>query len=248
MRTDILLVSYLKDLPWAEYCLRSIKKFSSGFGGVTLMVPRKDRAQFVSMVGRLKMNDFVSIKDYVVKPGHEFNHHQVMKCYADVLCPNAAYILHVDSDCIFTEPFSPSDYMDDEGRPYLPVRRYYESAPFYCWKKATETALGVSCPYETMARHPALHHESTYRRLRSRVELNHGVPFSEYVLGLGGNYPDLGFSEFNALGSFVIYADDGDYDVIHIDEGKVVPPNKLIQGHSWGGVEAFRKQFDSILR
>lgn len=247
MRTDILLVSYLRDLPWAEYCLRSIQKFGGGFGGVTLVVPRSDRAAFVTLVDRLKMGSAVNIKDYVPMKGHEFNHHQLMKCYADVLCPEAYHVLHVDSDCIFTEPFTPADYLDHENRPHLPVRKFSPEQPFYRWKADTEAALGRECLYETMARHPAVHYVVIYRALREHIEQLHGIPFCAYVLGLGGNYPNLGFSEFNALGNIVLSGYSVRYNVVDIGSGGAVPPNKLIQGHSWGGIEASRKQFDAIL-
>ena len=246
MRTDILLVTYRKDYDFAVYCLRSIVKFATGFGGVSVVCPVEDEGLFAPLCSRLRRPDLpIEVKTYIPKKGYEFNHHQVMKCHSDILCPNAAYILHIDSDCIFTEPVTPADYFKD-GKPLLLVRTYKQHEPCYIWREPTSKALGMDCNYETMARHPAVHHRNTYKDLRAHVDFKHGVPFSEYVLRLPGNYPACHFSEFNALGSYAMVYCPERYTIIDLDKEEA-PPNKLTQGWSWGGVDKVKAEYERIL-
>lgn len=246
MRTDILLVTYRKDYDWAVFCIRSIAKFAKGFGGVSIVCPVDDSAMFVSLASRFERDDLpIQVKTYIPKKGYEFNHHQVMKCYSDVLCPNAAYILHIDSDCIFTEEVTPADYFT-ESKPQLLIRTYKLSEPWYIWQGPTNKALGMTCNYETMARHPAVHHCNTYKELRGYMEFKHGIPFSEWVLKQPGNYPACHFSEFNTLGSYVLVYCPERYAIIDLDKEEN-PKNKLIQGWSWGGADKAKEQYEKIL-
>lgn len=246
MRTDILLVTYRKDYDWTVFCLRSIEKFAFGFGGVTLVCPVDDEAIFVALAARHSRSDLpILVKGYIPKKGYEFNHHQVMKCYSDVLCPKADYVLHIDSDCIFTDLVAPNDYFKDE-KPYLLMRTYQPSEPWYIWRKPTSAALGVVCNHETMVRHPAVHPVATYRDLREYMEKLHGIPFSEWVLKQPGNYPACHFSEFNTLGSYVLIACAERYEVVDTDKADQ-PPSNLVQGWSWGGVDTAKENYEKIL-
>lgn len=184
----------------------------------------------------------MEIKTYVPKAGYEFNHHQAMKCHADILCKNAAYILHIDSDCIFTETVYPSDYFKD-GKPMLFKRAYSKDKEFWVWKSPTEKFLRINCDFETMAMHPAVHHRNTYKDLRNYVEFLHEMPLSEVILQT--NAP-CSFSEFNAIGSYAITYNPDFYCVIDLDKTQF-PNNKLIQGWSWGGVDKIKEKYEQIL-
>lgn len=246
MRTDILLVTYRKDYDFAVLCIRSISKFAKDFGGVSIVCPVEDETLFSPLASHYRRNDLpIEVKSYIPKKEYEFNHHQVIKCYADVFCPSAAFILHIDSDCIFTDEVTPADYFTD-GKPQLLIRSYKTSDPCYIWKAPTSKALMMDCEFETMARHPAIHHCNSYKELRNYMEFKHGIPFSEWVLKQPSNYPMCHFSEFNTLGSYVIAYAPERYSIINLDK-QDAPANKMIQGWSWGGVEQSKNEYEKIL-
>jgi hypothetical protein len=251
MKVDILIASYAKDYEWCEYNLRSIVKFCRGFHSVTLLVPSKDVALFQRLEAKYSRQELpVLVKHYVVMPGAEFNHHQAMKCYADVFCPQAEYILHTDSDCLFTAPVCPDDYIVD-GRPVLVMDRYSELARkqdgAVWWKEQTERALGYQVEFEFMRRHPAVHHREVYRRLREHVESRHLVPFTDYCLKQK-NSALQGVSEFNCLGAIAYSYFRDAYEWVDL-ETSPQPDSKLWQGWTWHpqGIEPYRDQINRIL-
>lgn len=253
-KVDILIASYARDYDWCEFNLRSIVKFATGFHGVTLLVPSHDAALFLKLEQKYTRPELpVLVKHYVVMPGKEFNHHQAMKCYADVFCPQADFILHTDSDCIFTAPVTPDDYFVD-GKPVLLKRAYAdiassgsEHAGSIWWQAQTERALGFPCPYETMRRHPAVHPKWIYSWLRSHIERIHLTPFTDYVLKQK-EAALQGFSEFNALGSFAHEFHENDYHWID-QQFEADPPKKLHQNWSWtqGGAASKKSEIERIL-
>jgi len=247
MKTDILIVSYAKDFQFCEYNIRSIYKFCKGFRHLVLLVPTTDVAMFGRLMKYSTEELPLIIKTYLVYPGKGFNHHQIMKCYADVLCQDADFILHTDSDCMFTKPTTPSDYFVD-GKPVLLMQKYeeLEEKGALHWKPQTERALGVSVDYEFMRRHPAVHYAITYSRLRNHIERTHATSFFNYVI-LQKNEALQGFSEFNALGAFAHFSG---MPYLWWNVSVTPPPDPhLIQFWSWDpkGVYGKKEQMDSIL-
>src|SRR5437762_5932895 len=108
MRTSILIVSFLQDLPWLKHCLRSIDKFATGFGETVVLVPEEELWRFSKALCELPLRadtqDSIRLASYHRTPRQEYwhLHHQVMKCRADKWCPDADFVLHTDSDCIFS--------------------------------------------------------------------------------------------------------------------------------------------------
>ena len=52
-RVDPHIVSFRKDVEWCRYAVRSLRKYATGFGAVTLVVPASDRAIFEGMADTL---------------------------------------------------------------------------------------------------------------------------------------------------------------------------------------------------
>lgn len=112
-------VSYRQDRDWLAYCLKSVQKFCEGFGGVTVLVPEVERADF------LMVTDAPGVRLWTyqrhLNPRLWHLDHQRMKSRVDEICPDADAVLHIDSDCVFTERVTPNDYLRD-GRPGEPAR------------------------------------------------------------------------------------------------------------------------------
>lgn len=197
MNTTILIASYSKDKEYLLWCLKSIRKFATGFDGVTVVVPWQERQQFADITDQAIIQFYVRIEDQ----SRWQLHAQVAKCFADRYCPLSNFILHMDSDCIFTEPVTPQDYFVD-GKPVMLIEEF-SRMPDSPWKAVTERALGMPVQFETMRRHPQLHPLGLYAAMRKRIEEVHKKPFQDYVLGCAGGFP-FGFSEHCALGAFAL--------------------------------------------
>ncbi len=196
MKVEILIVSYAHDIPYLRYCLRSIRKFASGFNGVTLVVPEDEYEEFHEL-----MIPGDRLRSYKRNPDKAkwHLHAQVQKCLADVHCKGVDFILHTDSDCIFTEPVTPADYFVD-GNPVLLIEPYsnLKDCP---WKEVTEKVIGERIDWETMRRHPQVNSRALYSDFRRHVSRVHQAPFEQWVLSQKPTFP-WGFSEHNALGAF----------------------------------------------
>jgi hypothetical protein len=162
-------------------------------------------------------------------------HHQIIKCEADIVCPSADLIMHIDSDCVFHEPVKPESYMVN-GKPMFLIGRYGKVNGADCWKPPTERALGHPVEYETMRWHPAVHYRMVYPELRERIEKVHGIPFEEYVFNQKPDFP-CGFSEFNALGQIALRPEWAQkYHIYDVSNGKF-PHSYLTQMWSHGGLD-----------
>lgn len=244
-RVEILIVSYAKDIQWLLHCLNSIKKFASGFSQVTVLHPLQEGAQFYTLPKQYG----VRLMNYkrVNQASHWHLDHQRMKCRADEVCPGCEFIVHVDSDCVFTEHVTPDDYFVD-GKPVLLIQPYStftgEVPP---WKESTHTAIGNDVKYETMRRHPAVHHRGLYADLRKRVEEHTGMSFDRFMLTRKPDFP-WGVSEFNILGQIAL--SDQWKDRYHfIDTSSEAPPHsKLTQFWSHGGLRYPYKNPDGSKR
>lgn len=198
MTVEIFIVSFVGDIEYLRWNLKSILKFCSGFSGVTLLVPVSQIADFHD----LQKEYGVTLKAFQEAPGKGHIHHQAMECCADRWCPDADFILHTDSDCVFTEPVTPEDYFVD-GKPVLCIQRYSTLPPEVPWKSVTENIVRFECLYETMRRHPAVHYRQLYKDTRKHVEAVHKFPFTPFVLTLKPDFPQ-GISEYNLLGAIAL--------------------------------------------
>lgn len=253
---EIFIVSCERDLPWLEYCLKSIKKFCTRFSGITLVVPEQERSlfkRFVEEYGvRLHGND--------EPPGKGHLAHMWAECCADHFVPVGAlarpdhFVLHVDSDCVFKMPTTPLDYFHD-GKPiyiirsyeslYDPVRKVVSDCAQ--WKPVAERALGFPVHYYTMCRMPTITDLSVLPEMRKWIEGIHDRPFRDFILDGKNDFPPH-FSEYPTIGAF---AYEFFRDHYHwIDSAKeVAPVDRLYQFHSWSGLTPkIREQIESWLR
>lgn len=201
MKVEILIVSYAKDIPYLVFCLKSISKFASGFSGVTIVVPAVEGnqiAQAIHGITPFKLREYDRQND-PVKWQIEA---QYQKCMADQWCPDADYILHTDSDCIFSEPVAPVDYLSFD-KPMMMIEAF-SRLPGNPWQEPTERALGMSVRFETMRCHPQVNPKGVYHDMRKRVEIVNGCSFKDYVMACKPTFP-WGFSEHATIGAFAYY-------------------------------------------
>jgi len=215
-KVEIIYVTFSRDFDFLQYSMRSFQKYCKGFFGVKIVVPTDDTDRFLPFEGYSTKECPVRIKNFLEYPQKGFVHHLAMQCCADIFCPDAEYILHMDPDCLWCKPTTPSDYFVG-GKPVLVVEPYEILKTVhpnrFHWKSVTEEALPFACDYETMCRHPAVHNRLTYGQTRHEVESKHNVPFIDFVLKQKNKFPQ-GFGEFNTLGAVAIKRFSDKYHLI----------------------------------
>jgi Family of unknown function (DUF6492) len=229
MTTDVFIRTYQKDFNWLKYCLNSINKFGQGFRRVIICVPEnqvhdivdggKDRDYTQELL--IYRTTYIKI---VTCPVYENDYigQQISKAQA-WLYSDADYILFIDSDCIFTEPFSPVDFII-EGKPVI-IKEIYENMKedtnAYSRKEKMEKWFDkYSIPYEYMRRHPFVYHRNT-------------------LINFCASYMDKKkepmFSEFNQLGYYADANEHGEYCFLEVGKDKLPLP-KVKQFWSYGGI------------
>lgn len=206
--TEIFICSFRKHFPYLVYCLRSIEKFAREFAGVTVLVPNEDLEELKRIAGTLTGESGIPIRCVSGSewPEKGFLWHEAQVVRADEWCPSADFILHFDSDCIFTEPVSPARFFC-QGKPILRYEAFstigVRHPPVMRWKEAAEACLPFEVPYETMRAHTMTHIRDTYSKTRALVEQKTGVRFDDYVKSCRNEYPQT-FAEFPTLGAVAI--------------------------------------------
>jgi len=242
-KTDILIVSYAPDAEWLSYCLRSIQKYATGFSGISIVYPDRDDS-----VMRPICYNHGARACPVNEPGPPLGHlsQNIVKTSADIYCPDATHVLHLDSDCMLVGSMKPDDYFRD-GKPVL-VRRVWENAAdAVCWREPTKKALGWDPPWETMARMPLIFDIRTYRATRQHIEEVHKILFSTYVYEQKPTFP-YGFCEFNSLGGYAVEKTPELYHIITVpDETLPGMPIRQLWSHS-GIVPEMREWLEETLR
>ena len=233
MTCSIFIKTYATDFPWLKYCLRSIAKFCSGFSEIVLVAGYDDIKELNSW--GLTRERLVGVHEK--EPGYLWQ--QAVKMNADSMC-SSDFILFVDSDCCFTRQVTPDMFFMDR-KPISFKTSYVSLGDAVHWKPPTEKALGFKCDWETMRRFPLVYPRHTLAGLRAHIADQHKMSFNDYVIYSGG------FSEFNALGSFIL---DKLPDALHwIDtERDDMPATVLVQHWSHGGLtDEIKARLEAIL-
>lgn len=258
---EILIVSCKRDVELLDYCLRSIKKYATGFSGVTLAVPVADVRHFQKF-----QRDEVKITTFVEPDGKGMMMHEVVICRADEMCPHADHVLHVDSDCLFWRPVTPLDYI--HGGRCLMVRERYDEIALrnpnrLIWRRCVEVATGITPDHENMVRHPSIFPRALYPRLRVIVENHTGKKFDNYVLSCENGFPQ-GFAEFPTLGAIAIQEMPDKFAFVDYDHARdgqecgipagtayqyLYRPERdfLVEGWSHAGLARYRTDWDKFL-
>jgi FkbM family methyltransferase len=236
-KVELFIVTHWKDYEWLSYCLRSYKKFATGFSGVTVACPDTRNGDIVKLCEKhgatLKLLSEPKGKGHLAQ--------NLAKCNADKYCTNADFICHIDSDCVFTDPVTP-DVLFHNGKPLLLCRTYDSlasdvghSANARLWQPGVQDALGFKPQWETMAALPIVHPRWIYSKMRTAVEANTRKEFKTYVYGCKPDWP-YGFCEFNTIGAFAL-ANHADAYASHETTKLGFPDFKFRQMHSHSGID-----------
>lgn len=256
---DIFIRTYPGDYEWLTYCLQSIDTYCKGFRKVTIVSPAAAPAWFDirkdHWAGQFPMEWKVMNEE--TEDGYLSQ--QIHKLYADVITDyQADFILHVDSDTLFTRPVTPLDYFlvkypppDDQNwhSPWEGAKLIWYYTPYTAietpWQPITEKFMDAPVHYEFMRRLPMMIPRWLYPKVREFCYQKHGVIISEYVR----MQPHRSFSEFNALGAFAWHNNQTYKDKIEfMTTGQPMPEPLARQFFSWGGITPeVKKEINLIL-
>lgn len=233
MSTGIFIKSWLNDLPWLHYALRSINKYARGISEVVVVLDYSCRDKIQQFPGILPPG---MITWHVVSDWENgYIQQQYFKLYADQYV-KADNILYVDSDCCFIQDFTEADFMLD-GKPVVLRRPYAEAGDAKVWQAITEQALGWDVNFEYMPRLPIMYRRDTLPAFR---HMTGGLVESLKQM------KDRSFSEFNSVGSYIERFEANDYAIKDCADYPMKPVLK--QGWSWGGLtEDIRREMEAYL-
>jgi len=221
MTTDIFIRTYHKDIEWLNYALASIHKHVKGWRNIVITIPR-GQGHLLSHLTTEKVIEVEDMQDGYI--GQQLTKMEAWR-YTDAEC-----VLFWDSDVIATEPIDIHGEYFKEGKPIL-YKTKYSSLQGCPWQGITEKAVAFPVEWEYMRRMPILHKHATLWASCQFVEAKHSNTLAQYL----EQQPHKAFSEFNVIGCIADNFASELYTIIDT-ESIDMPPNKVYQGWSWGGI------------
>lgn len=226
---DIFIRSYSGDFCWLAYALRALHQRVKGFRQVHIVVPAGQAEQLKHLTEEKVYECPIYADDYLGQ--------QITKLMADTYS-DADYIMHVDSDLIFTKEVTPETFIVD-GKPII----YYE--PYSVvgmepWYPIVSEVLGWNPENEFMRRFPFVYPRWIYADLRKYLEERYSNTLENYI----SSRPYRSFSEFNTMGEFAwtIHHDKFTWRNPHED------PTYVRQFRSWDGIDNHIKELEEMTK
>jgi hypothetical protein len=235
MITDIFIKTYHKDFVWLEWCLKSIKKFASGFRNI-IIVTEDD--------GNVVPNDYLRIipvkvfyvafpdkTPSVVEHGVGYLWQQYIKLtwynYSD-----ADAVLILDSDEMLTRRTTPENFKFN-GKSVWYYREWKDAGDGICWKAPTDRLLQIDTKYDAMRITGFLLNKETTLNLKKYLcERNDTQDIWDIFVKL-----DMATcSEFNLFGSYILLSNDETYHKSFKDDISNSFNNTIKKDWSWGGM------------
>lgn len=221
MKASFFICTYKKDFPYLKYMVRSFNKFVRGFHEVVIQFPDTDWPEFTAMIGPEIMSQ-TDIKYVPIAgkewPGKGFLWHMAQIIHADQHCRGADFILHFDSDAIFTEPVTPDTFIKD-GKPYIQYESFDSIGKRHPgvleWQKAAQKCLPFDILNETMRGLPHCYEVNTYEKTRDLMMIHTQMDVNDYIAQQKNEYPQS-FCEHVTLGNVALQCFGNDYIPINM--------------------------------
>lgn len=232
MICDIFIRTWHRDSEWLKYCIKSIKKYGSGFRDIVVVYPEGEDCCSLYSDTSFSIKE-ICAAGYIDQMVSKFNCYEYCK-------PGVTHILFLDSDCCFTQHFTPESYMQD-GKPFIYMTPYkYLCKEGQLWKKLTEDALKFNVEYEFMRQLPIMYTIDAIKDFKQWFFDIKGITIEQFLVDISINmYSDTNkacFSEFNAIGSYLYYIRQKN-DHFFADTTQVsLRPKLCAQKWSWGGL------------
>jgi hypothetical protein len=218
---DILIVTFQRDFEYLKHCLRSIGKFATGFSTLQVLVPNRDLPGLKDTLNALPENGNRPFRDFSILGGDEWpdkgmTWHMAQIMHSDEWCPTADFVIHVDSDCIFTAPVTPATFIKN-GKPILQYERFESIGQRHPgvveWQKVTQNCLPFDIHFETMRQHGETYSRATYAEARKLMQQKTGQSVDDYIRSGRNAFPQE-FCEFVTLGNVAIHCFPDKYHLV----------------------------------
>lgn len=240
-KAEIMVVTYHKDAPWLQYAMACMRKHATGFSGLTLCLPKKDREAF-GWLAKADVGMPINVQLYDEAPAKGMIQHMAILASADQMVPSGTtHVLSMDADCMIKEPISPDEYFIGTKPIYVirsyaglhdPVRKVTSDCAQ--WKEPTERQLGFETPFFTMCRHPTGLPIDFYPLYRNHIERVHKRDFFAYMLSGKNSFPQNRM-DWTAFGAFAYEKMRDRFEWIDVD--KVTAPSDKVKAYwSHGGI------------
>lgn len=223
---QLLITSWLPDLGWLDYCLRSARKYwISDLSPIVVVTPECQERMPASSQGC----------EIIYEPQLEDHHlgQMFIKMNADQYT-DAPLIAIADSDCLFKRRCSVEDFMVD-GKPVIWIehygtllqrsnlidREFYEN-----YRIIVGQALHIIPEHEFMREQPFIFYREHIRDTREKIESVMNEPLIDVMKKWNSRY----FSEFNLLGAYCWH---NHYDLYHWKDYLSPHESLMRQFHSW---------------
>jgi hypothetical protein len=237
---DILIPTYHADFVWLDFCLRSVKKFTTGFRKVIIVSDNDGKTVPQSILDIMPVT--VLYKDVPNVWPPKLNHRpgylwqQILKLsWMDYTDADAVLIL--DSDEMLVKHVSPSSFRDGHGRWRWAYRNWEDAGSANMWKVPTQEVLKFEPQYEAMPFAPFVFERKMTNQFIEYLKEIHGASdlfdvFFKYDMTL--------FSEYNAYGSFLMKFDNNVYySLVNDFKGY---NGMITKSWSYGGVSKEEKE------
>jgi hypothetical protein len=222
MQVDIFIRTYHKDLPWLEHALRSIHKHVTGRRRIIVAIPEGEG----HLLSHLTAETVIEVPD--LEDGYLGQQLTKMEAWRYT---DADAIIFWDSDVVAMEPIDiHAEYFKD-GKPILYKTRYSSLPKDVPWQAITSKAVGFDVEWEYMRRMPLVYWRHTLEEACRELRAWHNMSTEIYL----EQQPRGAFSEFNYIGAITDRYDGEMYTIIDT-ESIDMPPNKVRQFWSWGGI------------
>lgn len=250
MTCSILIKSFRKDFGWLSYCLKSIHKFASGFSEVVVIIPDTDDLPLTAE-RLIKLHEPGPSAESAGNHGSGYAFQQVVKMNADKYT-SSDFVLHIDSDTIFTKPVYAFDTVNGASPFIANDKPLWLMTPFkdilptdknlVAHVEAMRAFSGIDPEFEYMRRMGQVIPRWAYGCFREYCLSRHGKTFEQYAMAQGFR----GISEFNLIGQF-LHREFPNF--IHFHDTRFgIPESVVMQSWSWSGITPeIRQQMEQIL-
>lgn len=253
--TEVLIVSCKRDLVWLIWALRCMKKYLSGFQGVTVAHPNAEAEHFNPLLERFD----IRLHGYHEPEGKGMVFHMAKMASADTFLPAATkYVLTCDSDGMFHTPSVPEHFAWND-KPYWIIRSWDSLvtedprvpgsrviSDNMQWRGPTAAQIGFEPDIFAMCMNIQLIPLDLLAAYRAHIEAVQHRNFFEYMTSGRNEFPQDRM-DFTAMGAYFF---KHHHDRFHWFDVAAPPyPQDRKKAYwSWGGISAeIQKEIESFL-
>ena len=185
---DVVIRSYVGDIHWLIFCLRSLEAYGQIFRAVMVIYPDYEEAFFKSILNDYRVSKTGFRLNLVLLPEREvIPSGYVQQMYSKMIADqfsDADYFLYLDSDTILTREASWDDLFVG-GKVKVLFKNWTEmSNPRHVefWKASTHAALDLKSEETFMVSGAPLYPRDVFIAVRNRVQQTHNESMADYLM------------------------------------------------------------------